>query len=458
MHSEHTHSIKAHWSALSLLASKKRKLIFLLVFSTAIYLPILYNGLVWDAELIVINDPRLRDLHHAFDYFYQGLWAFDAGRGVDYYRPIVGLLHTVEYSLFGTNPLGYNTVNLLLNTGVCLLAYRLLTILLPPQKAFWGAVIYASLPIRAEVVYWTYSDSHLLVAIFILLSIISFLNDRQISSLLFFALALLSQEGAVVMPAVILIIALHKKSIHRHGRYILIHFAGMLVYLAIRTLVLGSGYLKSLTTIDPELILYLLAKHLKILFIQDATITIYAQNPHTLPEFMPFTVTGAVLLIGIIALTVFSLKKNHQSLIWIAWFLLLMVPAFLVGKTGQYYMAEKILFLSSLGIVVLLINAIKTPNRLIIPVIVLIVITNSYLTFTEGKYWKSTATYLEKCLEFDSTFMLGLAAAGDAFYVQGDYDNALKYYKKLQALNPWHPGAHQSIRRIEKIKRTQPQN
>lgn len=441
------------WSPLTLLPGERQRTIVLLILATAIYLPILFNGLVWDADLLIKHDPRLRELRHAFDYFYQGLWGFDANRAVDYYRPLVGLLHVLEYALFGAQPLGYNLVNLLLNAGVCLLAYQLLRRWLTPDSAFWGAALYASLPVRAEVVYWTYSDSHLLVAIFMLLAIVAFLDDRPWLAFFAFVLALLSQEAAVVLPAILFVIALHHRTVRRHFPLLLACVGGTLAYLAVRTLVLGPGLLKKATTFnDPQLTLYLFAKYLQILFVQDATVTIYARDPRTLQSFTLFVVAGALLLAGAVALLVLAVRRRQQSLVWLAWFFLLMLPTFLIGKTGAYHMAEKPLFLSSLGIIALLFSAVRRPNRLGVAVLVLVIAINAGLTCAEGKYWKSTETYLEKLLEHDGTFVLGLAGLGDAYYARGDYDNALTAYRKILAVNPHHLGARRSIRQIEMLR------
>ncbi|TLM65277.1 MAG: hypothetical protein FDZ69_10540 [Deltaproteobacteria bacterium] len=444
------------WSPLDLLPGERHRAIFLLLLATAVYLPILGNGLVWDADLLLRHDPRLKDLRHAFDYFHQGLWGFDANRAVDYYRPLVGLLHTIEYALFGLAPLGYNAVNLLLNAGVCLLAYQLLGRLLPRDHAFWGAALYASLPVRAEVTYWTYSDSHLLVAVFILLAVIRFLDGKPASSLLFFVLALLSQEAAVVFPGIVLVAAFCRRELKRRAGFLCACFATAGLYLAGRTLLLGPAFLKKAAANDPQTILYLLAKYLKILFLQDAAITIYAREPRTLAEFWPYVVAGALLLGGIVALAALALRHDRLRLFWLAWFLLLMLPTFLIGKTGAYYMAEKPLFLSGLGIVALLAGVIRPANRLVIAVACLVIVANSALTFAEGKYWRSTESYLEKVLEFDDRFVLGLAGAGDAYFARGDYDNALRHYRRIVAINPWHLGAINSIRRIEQLRQGQP--
>lgn len=444
------------WSPLALLPKEHHRTLFLLVLSIAIYLPALFNGLVWDADLLIRHDPRLRDIRHIFDYFHQGIWGFDANRAVDYYRPLIGMLHTLEYTLFGTTPIGYNAVNLLLNAGVCLLAYQLLIRLLSPEKAFLGALIYTSLAIRAGIVYWSYSDSYQLVSIFILLATILFLDEKPATSFMVFLLALLTQESAVVFPGIVFVIAFCRGQLKRFGIYLGACSATVLLYLAARALILGPSFLKKLAvTPDPQTTLYLLAKYLKMFFLKDAAITTYGQDPHTLPEFLPFTVFGAILLIGLMILTMHSLRKDRQQVLWLGWTFLLMLPGFLLGKNGAYYFGEGTLFLSSLGIIVLLINNINTSNRLIASGIVLVVIINASLAFSNGKYWRSTETYLEKVLEFDSTFVLGLAGLGDSYYARGDYDNALKCYRKIIALNPWHLGAIRSIRQIEKIKQGQ---
>jgi hypothetical protein len=62
-----------------------------------------------------------------------------------------------------------------------------------------------TLPARSEAVYWVYSDSYLLVAIFSLLAILKFLTGKHLAAITLFAAALLIQEIAVVHPALLFV-------------------------------------------------------------------------------------------------------------------------------------------------------------------------------------------------------------------------------------------------------------
>lgn len=138
------------------------------------------------------------------------------------YRPLAIILFATEFSVFGTNPLGYHIVCVLLHSACTVLVYfltRQLTI--NSQKignqrliSFFAGGLFASYPLHGEVVNWVTEQIDLFCALFILSSILLFLVSDSIAerpkigaktlrslSLLCAGLSLLTKEhGVIVAP------------------------------------------------------------------------------------------------------------------------------------------------------------------------------------------------------------------------------------------------------------------
>ena len=76
------------------------------------------------------------------------------------YRPFTLAMFAMEYELFGLNPMIGHLVNVLLYAGLCVLIYRLLNRLLPPENGtrwylsvpFLTALLFTAHPLHTEVV------------------------------------------------------------------------------------------------------------------------------------------------------------------------------------------------------------------------------------------------------------------------------------------------------------------
>lgn len=127
-----------------------------------------------------------------------------------YYRPIITLSAALDYTLWGPNPFGGHLTNLGFNMINALLVYGIAAALPPSPTgglALLAGLLFSLHPLHAEPVYWLVGRTELIVACFILFSIlfsILFLNRRHplwgILSITAFLLALGSKETGVVVP------------------------------------------------------------------------------------------------------------------------------------------------------------------------------------------------------------------------------------------------------------------
>jgi protein O-mannosyl-transferase len=174
----------------------------LLAVAMLVYGDCLLNDFAQDDELYVVHNetvisPSIRGL-------------FEPNKVTNVFRPVTFSTFALNRAAGGAQPFGYHLVNLLLHAAVTLLLYLLLGGLLEPEPqartvAFVAALLFAVHPIHTEAVASVVGRSELLAGGFLFAAWLLHLRDRQIPALVFFLLALLSKESAVVFLPLALI-------------------------------------------------------------------------------------------------------------------------------------------------------------------------------------------------------------------------------------------------------------
>ena len=185
--------------------------------AVAVYLPALANGFTnWDDTGYVVNNPHLAPLDARFL-----AWAFTALRQGNWH-PLTWLSLGVDHALFGSDPLGYHLVNVLLHGATALIVVLLVGALFARARgardgqglaaAAIVGLIFAVHPLHVESVAWVSERKDVLCGVFYLLAVLCYLrfaeHRRQVqylASLGAFALALLAKPMAVSLPLVLLI-------------------------------------------------------------------------------------------------------------------------------------------------------------------------------------------------------------------------------------------------------------
>ena len=431
------------------------------VVAFAQYAPSLNNDFIWDGKETFLNDPSIRDSRFFSSYFTGSVASHlerqgEAYDALDYYRPALRVLHLVEYSLFGENPLGYHAVSVTLNLCVVLLAFFVVReITKNALLALVAALFFAVNPSHVEAISWAYSDSYPLFALFVLLSLFFYLKERWFISLLAFVLALLSQESAVLFPLVLLLERLLIANKRRWQEFapLLPYVLLAVTFIVVRSIAVGgvplSGYdmlswVNAVTTI--------LATSVKIFFVPDAAIALYYNQPGM---FEGVSLNQALIYLFVVGLGVVAVwlwyARQHHWLFWYVWFVVWLVAMFNVGEFAYFYFMDKILYLASLGFCVLLAKVILS-WRVKPAYTVLIVIGVSVAHFSASlwrdHYYQNEKVYFEKAVEFSPAFPLLRYATGMMYQSIGDYQNAEKALQKTIELEPGHSYAHNNLGNI----------
>ena len=132
-----------------------------------------------------------------------------------FYRPLVELTWSVEYLIWGKNPAGFRVTNILVHLANSVLVGLIVLRLLgqPLWLAIAASILFLLHPANQCTVVWLSNRFDLFYTFFYLLALFFFAkysgrNGRLrhiIASTSFFALAMLSKENAITLPAVLLL-------------------------------------------------------------------------------------------------------------------------------------------------------------------------------------------------------------------------------------------------------------
>ena len=185
---------------------------FLLLLAFATYANSLLNGFIYDDSQQILGNPYVHSFRHVREIFTTSVWSFQGAEGVlSYYRPLMTFGYMLCWRLFGSVPLGYHIVSVVMNAVIVLLVFFVGRRLFRDDVvAFAAATIFALHPVHTESVAWVAGVTDLELTLFYLLTFWLFLDIsrvgrpriwlRYILMMASFGLALLSKEQAATLP------------------------------------------------------------------------------------------------------------------------------------------------------------------------------------------------------------------------------------------------------------------
>lgn len=166
---------------------------------------------VYDDESQIVANPLIQQWHYTPYYFSIHVWAHtNPNQAGNYYRPIFLLWLRLNDALFGLKPFGWHLTTVLMHVLATFLVFRLAKrISQRDELALIAALVFGLHPVHVEPVSWIAGVTESLLAVLLLTSFLFYLDwreDKPIArtlSLLFFALAILSKETAVLMSPLV---------------------------------------------------------------------------------------------------------------------------------------------------------------------------------------------------------------------------------------------------------------
>src|SRR5215467_3474029 len=433
-------------------------------------------------------------------------WMFTTFYGGNNYRPLTWISYGFDHALWGMNPLGYHLTNSLLHGLNALLVYviaaHLLRLIHPGTAeamatdslalragAGVAALLFSIHPLRSEAVAWVSARGHLLAALFLLLTIISYLratDSAKASSahwvwfgaaLIFYSFSILSQPSGIALPLVLLTLDFYPlrrwggspmQWFGQHTRWVFLEkvpFVVLAVVAGVAGTMAKQDGLVAATDLDPlrrvALIFYGLAFYAWKTVLPIGLYPSYEIRFHFDPWEWHFLLSELVVVA--ISVVLFAGRRRWPaavpSVVCHASILIpyvgFVLPVIGSVEGGREVTADRYSYLAALPWSILagaclrsLWQALRLEHRGVRPLIftampvVAIVLTMSGLTWRQTQFWQNSYTLRQHAVEVsDHSYSKSSIAhdhLGVALAEQGKFDQAIAQFHEAMRISPFY--------------------
>lgn len=388
-----------------------------------------------DDILLAKNLAFLQHLPNLFTVFTTD--AFYLHKSIDLYRPLQSATFILD-GQWGVNTFfAAHLTNLILHLLACLTMFRLLRLLEFRQNiAFLGALLYAVHYLFMTAVAWLPARGDLLLALFVFLSLTSFIRIfttggwlTYLQHAVFFTLAIFSKESGVILPA---ILALYLWAYCRTGLLRRCHLVLPLFYVAAE---LVYFKLKSLAVVlyQGDIGVIPLLKNSRTL--PETVAKFYLPlNISTLPAFQLSATSAGILIICGLALFHWRYRRrfDRRVLFYAGWTLLFMLPGMLYYPAFYSFAYEHLdhrSYITCFGLLLLNLNIVQTfdldSRQRFTAVCLLLLIYLAAFNFHFSRSYQNPAEFALRAIKTNPRSALAYQIYGTELYLQGRDDEAL---------------------------------
>lgn len=335
------------------------------------------NGYTYDDRYIVLTDPRVHSLHGWWRAFGQSYWPLRYGG--DGYRPLTMIGFRLEWWAGGGAAWVFHAVNVALYCVASVLVFWLGSMFLPELAAWIAAALFAVHPVHVEAVANVVGQEEISCAIVVLLAVGLYVRARQRGALGWGAMASIAglyvvgclfKEHAIVLPA--LLIAAEATLIRdeqplRARLFVALRPFWLLLamlgcaFLLVRSRVLLSG----VTGFKPFVVFETLDltyadRVLTMIGIVPQWVRLLLWPAHLSSEYAPpyidvaqgpelVQLPGLLLLVGVLGLAAVCYRRRPVVTFGVAWLCIALLPSSNFIVPAGIILAERTLFLPSVG-------------------------------------------------------------------------------------------------------------
>src|SRR3989449_10942185 len=139
-------------------SKKNRHIATIIVLSIVVFANSLPGNFVWDDEIQVVKNWRIRSFENLPSAFTSAFWSFlgtEAESQTNFYRPVQTITYMSAYSIGELSPVAYHVFNLAYHVLASLFVYLIcIELVLAPTIALGIAALFAVHPVHTEAVAW----------------------------------------------------------------------------------------------------------------------------------------------------------------------------------------------------------------------------------------------------------------------------------------------------------------
>jgi protein O-mannosyl-transferase len=333
------------------------------------------NGFTYDDRPIIVQNDRVRDLANLPHVFAQTYWPPRSGPSL--YRPLTILGFTLEWAAGESSPRVFHLTNIIEYAAVALAVFWLAAAILPMPASWIAAALFAVHPVHVEAVANVVGQSELHAAFWMVLAVAVWIRARgwrcdpfpwRIGRwlLVLYAIAFLSKEHGIMLPALLVAAELTVvvddrpwRERVRDLRPLALAFAALgLGLLVLRTHVVGGFagdgpnivFVCAPVTTRLWTMVNVAGEWARLLVWPVHLVANYSPPMvDSYTRFTPALIPGAVVLVGAAALTVALWRRRPVAAFGLAWTAIALFPVSNVLIPSGVLLAERTLFLPSVG-------------------------------------------------------------------------------------------------------------
>jgi protein O-mannosyl-transferase len=421
------------------------------------------------------------------------VWAFTTGHASNWH-PVTWLSHMLDCQVYGLNPTGHHLTNLGWHSANVVLLFLLLESLTGARwRSAFVAALFAVHPLHVESVAWASERKDVLSTLFFLLTLLAYAKyvrerarvggtrvgreafvigaspHQRVNStfyyacaLIFFALGLMSKPMVVTLPCVLLLLdywplqrfELSKKSVRsllpllsEKVPFFMLAFAASVVTYWVQK---SWGATYALDRIP----LAMRCENAVMAYVRYLGKAFW---PTHLAVFYPYqehwpmreVIAATVLLVLVTLLIVVSCRQHRFLVVGWLWFLGTLVPTIGLVQVGSQSMADRYMYIPSIGLFVLVVWAISLTGRRAIN-------TSTWgraiawgslgvlcaCTMVQNRYWRNDETLFRHALEVTDDNYFAYVHLADASAHAGRREEALRFCLEAVRVRPQFAEGH----------------
>ncbi|MBF0488329.1 MAG: tetratricopeptide repeat protein [Nitrospirae bacterium] len=432
--------------------------ILLACLSCLVYIPALNNDFVsYDDNIYITENYRVKDGFTA-----DGLkWAFTESYDSNWI-PLTWCTHMLDVELYGMNPAGHHLTNILIHAlSTAFLFLFLCRATNSPFASALAAALFGIHPLNVESTAWVAERKNVLSTFFWITAACAYVgyvrryNSGQrwmalfITSLLLFALSLMSKPMAVTFPFALLLIdywplsrltdktALQRVIVEKIPFFF---FTAAFIFITLNVQhasIAGFELLSFSYRISNALTSYI--SYIGKMLVPTHLAAFY---PY-LPIKSPWPAIGSGALLIVITTAVFLMRKTRPYLIvgWF-WYLGTMVPVIQIVQVGLAPMADRYAYVPLIGIFMMIswgawdiLELARWRKTIFIILSALIIAVFSLFTLRQIGYWRDSGTLFKHALEVTKNNYAAYNSYGVHLLKQNRFNEALEeFYKGLEIM------------------------
>lgn len=376
-----------------------------------------------------------------------------------YYRPMLTISFILDAQLSGESPIGYHLTNIVIHILTAGVLFNLLKRMkYRKEVAVLAAMVFLVHPVLTQAVVWIPGRNDSLLGLFILVSFSYFLKYvKSVRSIdlgfhfIFFGAALFTKESAGLITLLCLfylqLIVKEELISERKAKLVTGWALAGAVWYGMRSVALVSAVDYSPMRVIESVVGNFAAV---LLYLGKVFIPV---NLSVLPTLQDSSlVWGWVSLLVLIILMAITKGKRYAYLVFgVSWFMLFLVPSFV--RPNTFYVADFIehrLYTSMTGLLIVLaeiepLKSIRLGRKREEVIALGLVLILGMMAVWHSRVYKDQISFWTDAVENSPSHPLAHKNLGAMYYLDGNFEEAERRYKKALELNPVEQMVHNNL-------------